>query len=718
MNPEQMKLGDLSLQVEEASPISSRPPAMTVTSSAGTGLFEDELLAGELGGGAGGGSGGGNRWPRQETIALLKIRSEMDTAFKDANPKGPLWEEVSRKLGEFGYKRNAKKCKEKFENVHKYYKRTKEGRAGRQDGKSYKFFTELEALTAATSSPSSMIPAPAAPAGPSGIGFSNPTPVSSSIRFQPPPVMFSVTHHPPPSNQQLTVATGAAPSNIGISFSSDTESFASDSSDDDMGIEEHEVGNRVGSEDRKRKRTSSSPTRTDGCNETMMEFFERLMKQVLQKQEAMQQKFLEAIENREQDRMIREEAWKRQEIARYNREHELMAQERAIAASRDSAIIAFLQKISGQTVQLPPAIPVPLVVPTAPPTPTTPQPPVVSMPPPSSTPIQIHQSSQLHQQHQQLAFLEPAPKSTKYQQQQQLRHKNQQTPLSVDHHHHQVLTVIPEQQIPPPPPQEIGTSIGGSEPSSSRWPKEEILALIQLRSGLEYRYLEAGPKGPLWEDISAGMQRIGYKRNAKRCKEKWENINKYYKKVKESNKKRPEDAKTCPYYHQLDELYRNRILGGGGSGSGSGGFPNINLSQNKPDEQVGAISDPVLAVTLPQEKSGGNSEIKTSYGGLTATLFGEGSAASGDKKPEDSVKIQQYQNQQEQQLIMGDYGKIDGDESDDLDQEDDEEGEEDDEEDNEDEMKMGYKIEFQGQNTANSSNGGGNGGPSFLTMVQ
>jgi hypothetical protein len=25
-----------------------------------------------------------------------------------------------------GYKRNAKKCKEKFENVHKYYKRTKE----------------------------------------------------------------------------------------------------------------------------------------------------------------------------------------------------------------------------------------------------------------------------------------------------------------------------------------------------------------------------------------------------------------------------------------------------------------------------------------------------------------------------------------------------------------------------------------------------------------
>lgn len=39
---------------------------------------------------------GGNRWPRQETLALLKIRSDMDTAFRDSNPKGPLWEEVSR----------------------------------------------------------------------------------------------------------------------------------------------------------------------------------------------------------------------------------------------------------------------------------------------------------------------------------------------------------------------------------------------------------------------------------------------------------------------------------------------------------------------------------------------------------------------------------------------------------------------------------------------
>lgn len=39
---------------------------------------------------------GGNRWPRPETLALLKIRSDMDATFRDSNLKAPLWEEVSR----------------------------------------------------------------------------------------------------------------------------------------------------------------------------------------------------------------------------------------------------------------------------------------------------------------------------------------------------------------------------------------------------------------------------------------------------------------------------------------------------------------------------------------------------------------------------------------------------------------------------------------------
>ncbi|KAE8666583.1 hypothetical protein F3Y22_tig00112496pilonHSYRG00032 [Hibiscus syriacus] len=88
----------------------------------------------------------GNRWPRQETLALLKIRSDMDVTFRDASVKGPLWEEVSRKLAELGYHRNAKKCKEKFENVFKYHKRTKDGRTSKSDVKTYRFSDQLLAL--------------------------------------------------------------------------------------------------------------------------------------------------------------------------------------------------------------------------------------------------------------------------------------------------------------------------------------------------------------------------------------------------------------------------------------------------------------------------------------------------------------------------------------------------------------------------------------------
>lgn len=86
-------------QVEAASPISSRPPASTTVNLDEFMALPEEVGVGGGGGGAiGGGSGSssGNRWPRQETLALLKIRSDMDATFRDATLKGPLWEDVSR----------------------------------------------------------------------------------------------------------------------------------------------------------------------------------------------------------------------------------------------------------------------------------------------------------------------------------------------------------------------------------------------------------------------------------------------------------------------------------------------------------------------------------------------------------------------------------------------------------------------------------------------
>ncbi|KAL9404471.1 hypothetical protein Peur_001443 [Populus x canadensis] len=398
----------------------------------------------------------GNRWPKQETLALLKIRSDMDVAFKDSGLKAPLWEEVSKKLNELGYNRSAKKCKEKFENIYKYHRRTKEGRSGRPNGKTYRFFEQLQALD----NTEVLLPPPSSDKVHTSMAAALVNPVS----FIPNAVPCSIQS--PGMNFVDTTST----------------STASTSSEEEEGT-------------RKKKQKLTG-------------FFERLMKEVIEKQENLQNKFLEAIEKCEQERIAREEAWKMQELDRIKRERELLVRERAIAAAKDAAVLAFLQKFSEQgiSVQLPDNPIVPMKFPDN-----------QTVPVPSSAPVQLP--------------------------------KNQAVPVE------NIVKTRENSSI------ESFVNI-----SPSRWPKEEIEALIGLRTKLEFQYEENGPKGPLWEEISASMKKLGYDRSAKRCKEKWENMNKYFKRVKESNKRRPGDSKTCPYFQQLDALYRekNRRVDGSG----------------------------------------------------------------------------------------------------------------------------------------------------------
>ncbi|KAL0696112.1 hypothetical protein Bca4012_063292 [Brassica carinata] len=626
--------------VEEASPISSRPPANM-----------EELMrfsaAADDGGGLGGGGGSsssssGNRWPREETLALLRIRSEMDSTFRDATLKAPLWEHVSRKLLELGYKRSAKKCKEKFENVQKYYKRTKETRGGRHEGKAYKFFSQLEALN--TTPPSSSLDA-------TPLSVANPIqPPPSSSQFpvfplpqtQPHSVSFTPNVAPPPP-APATAPAPMGPTFPGVTFSSHSSSTASGMGSDDEDDEDIMDVDQAGPSSRKRKRGNRGGGK-------MMELFEGLVRQVMQKQSAMQRSFLEALEKREQERLDREEAWKRQEMSRLAREHEIMAQERAASASRDAAIISLIQKITGHTIQLPPSF--------------SPQPP----PPP------------------------PAAKRPSSQ--------------PVEPPQLQPIMAIPQQQVLPPPPpqppqQEVMMSSDQSSPSSSRWPKAEILALINLRSGMEPRYQDNVPKGLLWEEISSSMKRMGYNRNAKRCKEKWENINKYYKKVKESNKERPQDAKTCPYFHRLDLLYRNKVLGSGGSSSASGlVLHQDQTSTVQKQSLVSAVKPPQGVVHKPSHGSASSEEEEPRE-----------ESPHGAEKPEDLV-MKELMQQQQQDSMISEYEKIE--ESHNYNNMEEEE-EEMDEELDEDEKSAAYEVAFQ-----SPANRGGNGHtePPFLTMVQ
>ncbi|XP_038707454.1 trihelix transcription factor GTL1-like [Tripterygium wilfordii] len=382
----------------------------------------------------------GNRWPRQETLALLKIRSEMDVAFRDSGLKAPLWEEVSRKLAELGYNRSSKKCKEKFENLYKYHRRTKEGRSGRADGKNYRFFEHLEALEH-----NSMVGPP-----------SSPQKIYASMAASVSPISF-IQNAIPSSIQNLSAN------------SIDTSSTPATSSSEESG----------GTHRKKRK---------------LSEFFERLMKEVLEKQEKLQRNFIEAMEKCEQDRILREEAWKMQEMERIKRERELLVQERSIAAAKDAAVLSFLQKFADQA---------------------------------TSTHLPENQTTPLEKAGERQFTFNCDDLTQGNSNSENLRQLN-------------------------------GNGESFSHISSSRWPKDEAEALIRLRTNLDMQYHDNGPKGPLWEEISTAMKKLGYDRSAKRCKEKWENMNKYFKKVKEGNRKRAVDSKTCPYFHQLDALYTEK----------------------------------------------------------------------------------------------------------------------------------------------------------------
>ncbi|CAM0946714.1 unnamed protein product [Alopecurus aequalis] len=348
--------------------------------------------------------------------------------------------------------------------------------------------------------------------------------------------------------------------------------------------EEHGDGVQAAERGKKRERTSECGAAGDAWSGEMMRFFE-----VLVKQETMQHRFVETIEKPEQDRMIREEAWRRQEMARLAREQEILAQERAMASTRDASVLSFIQKITGQTFPMP------------------------SMPPSSS---RTHAAP--------ISYAAAALPSW-------------QPPPLVVHRSCTDIVMMPAET--PHDASGYGGSGGGSGvASSSRWTNAEVDALIQLRCELETR--RTGPNGPLWDEISAGMRRMGYSRSSKRCWEKWWNMHYYFKKVKESNKKRPEDSKTPHYFHQFEAFYRNKAALG---------------SPAAPRDRIEAftVAAPMSQMALlqplslpPVDKYGGNGHGVGGFSGGTQTqasnrfVFSEAGGHSAAKKvikPERSV---------------------------------------------------------------------------------
>ncbi|CAH9127402.1 unnamed protein product [Cuscuta epithymum] len=115
-------------------------------------------------------------------------------------------------------------------------------------------------------------------------------------------------------------------------------------------------GSEDGKGKRKRKRRKSMK---DGSGEyaSMAEFMERSVKRLMDHQEGLHNKFLEMIERLDRERVGREEARRKEELMNLEREAKARANQRALASSREAAIISYLEKVTGHRISLPPKEP-------------------------------------------------------------------------------------------------------------------------------------------------------------------------------------------------------------------------------------------------------------------------------------------------------------------------------------------------------------------------
>ncbi|KAG8375756.1 hypothetical protein BUALT_Bualt10G0133400 [Buddleja alternifolia] len=123
----------------------------------------------------------------------------------------------------------------------------------------------------------------------------------------------------------------------------------------DHGSEANSTGEEVrnATKKRKKKKKKKETTSYNQMISPMAEFIENLVKQVIDHQENLHKKFAEVIERLDVERREREENWRNQELAHFEQEAAERAHERHLAESREATIVSYLEKITGQKINLP-----------------------------------------------------------------------------------------------------------------------------------------------------------------------------------------------------------------------------------------------------------------------------------------------------------------------------------------------------------------------------
>ncbi|KAL3728132.1 hypothetical protein ACJRO7_032824 [Eucalyptus globulus] len=486
------------------------------------------------------------QWTSDEVLALFKIRSGMENWFPEF-----IWEHISRKLAELGFRRTAAECKDKFEeeSISSYTP------ASASYPKNDRLLSELEELCNSNH----------------GDHQNNP-PILAADKST------DIKVGKLRAGEEEDKMAGQMIQNFdGTNSRNELRATVNDASEQNYkkaATDDKDHINRSSSKGKKRKRSQEERL-------VKYELFKGLCESVVQRlmaqQEEMHNKLLEDMVRREKEMVEKEEAWKRQEMERMNKELDARAHEQAIAGNRQATIIEFLKKFTsfdGDDDHSPHLL-------------SNSSSPCSLAEPNSSNPNDNSSTSHMGTHKQSHAAEVPTSSSLENHNHSTCSSSFQSTPTKQDpssasaamaqtesRSNPPTLTAMtPQNPNPPNPHQKTHHGSQNSAPNAAkdpdlgkRWPRDEVQALINLRCSLhggtnnEDHKLEGSNnngnnRAPLWERISQKMSELGYERSAKRCKEKWENINKYFRKTKDNDKKRSLDSRTCPYFHQLSHLY-------------------------------------------------------------------------------------------------------------------------------------------------------------------
>lgn len=252
---------------------------------------------------------------------------------------------------EHGYQRSGKKCKEKFENLYKYYKKTKDGKAGRHDGKHYRFFRQLEAIYGGNNNDNSSNHQCSA------LETSHNYPSRNSD------LLYHTTSTSTPSqpfNQEVVHQAQKLSESQLSNYSNNSTEFETSSSenneDDRSAIAAFKVDQTVmGFKQLKgtngERQSCLRPVRKRWKTE-VEGFVDSQMRKIVEAQENWMEKMLKSIVDKEEERVSKEEERRRQEVARFDQEViKFWAKEKAWVEARDAALLEALKKFKGKGVE-------------------------------------------------------------------------------------------------------------------------------------------------------------------------------------------------------------------------------------------------------------------------------------------------------------------------------------------------------------------------------